>query len=110
MVVYSGRYRFLYGNNHYYELPTMETYLHKMAYLISLLEQIKRYPEADFESLGDIERTLERPNVGDRDWSAESPRRQAAFRAYLDTHTFICEEVLHSLQQLHELKSTSHED
>ena len=78
----------------------MTTYKKKIAYLTSLLVQIKEYSISKLEKLIDmdiLENLLDLLEVSDRKWEYESLENQRAFSHFLNTH--ILERVVNELKQ-----------
>ncbi|MDE5612575.1 MAG: hypothetical protein K2I90_11235, partial [Odoribacter sp.] len=77
-------------------------YMNKLAYIVSLIEQIKRYPIDDlYDSLeiAHIEEVLNMPEIADRNWENDTPLNQKAFLRFLETCISIFEETLNRLER-----------
>lgn len=80
----------------------MSIYMNKLAYIVSLIEQIKRYPIDDlYDSLeiAHIEEVLNMPEIADRNWENDTPLNQKAFLRFLETCISIFEETLNRLER-----------
>ena len=76
--------------------------MNKLAYIVSLIEQIKRYPIDDlYDSLeiAHIEEVLNMPEIADRNWENDTPLNQKAFLRFLETCISIFEETLNRLER-----------
>ena len=54
----------------------MSIYTDKIAYLVSLIEQLKRYPLDDLFDLlevAHVESVLDMPEIADRNWENDTP-------------------------------------
>lgn len=77
-------------------------YRRKMARLISLIVQIKRYGQSELNALLDIKLTeciLNQPLIADRNWSRENPFVQIRFNRFLEVHINCYEKALKSLEE-----------
>ena len=75
--------------------------MNKLAYIVSLIEQIKRYPIDDlYDSLeiAHIEEVLNMPEIADRNWENDTPLNQKAFLRFLETCISIFEKTLNRLE------------
>ncbi len=72
-------------------------YKRKIARLVSLIVQIKRYNYKDFADvlrIEQVERLLDSPQIGDRDWENASNKIRTIFDRFLDVYIGIYEGVL----------------
>lgn len=75
----------------------MSIYTDKMAWLVSLIEQLKRHPFDDVFDLlevAHVEYILDMPEIADRDWEQDSPSHQKTFLRFLNTCISIYEKEL----------------
>lgn len=80
----------------------MSIYTDKTAYLVSLIEQLKRYPSDDLFDLLEIahvEFVLAMPEIADRSWEKDTPLNRAIFLRFLDTCISIYEKTLKELKE-----------
>jgi len=80
----------------------MSIYTDKTAYLVSLIEQLKRYPFDDLLDLLEIahvEFVLAMPEITDRDWKKDTPSNRKIFLRFLDTCISIYEKTLNELKE-----------
>lgn len=79
-----------------------DVYSGKMAYLVSLMEQIKRYrqPRLNFWlEIETLELILDLPGIADRDWTKENPACQQGFLDFLNIHISLYEKALMLLKE-----------
>lgn len=80
----------------------MNYYENKIAYLISLLMQLKAYAPQKVNDLLEIEKIegfLDKPIISDRNWEIERPENQVFFQNYLNDNISVCERVLNLLKE-----------
>lgn len=80
----------------------MNTYKEKMAHLISLIVQIKRFSFKELEKMLDIsqvQKILNMPEVKNRDWENEPSKNQEIFITFLDTYIDIYRRTLETLKK-----------
>lgn len=80
----------------------MNYYENKIAYLISLLMQLKAYaPQKvnDILEVSKIEGFLDKPEISDRNWEIERPENQVFFLNYLNANISVYEKVLNLLKE-----------
>ncbi|WP_251622772.1 hypothetical protein [Odoribacter lunatus] len=80
----------------------MSIYTDKIAYLVSLIEQLKRYPLDDLFDLlevAHVESVLDMPEIADRNWENDTPSNQRTFLRFLDICTSTYEETLNELKE-----------
>lgn len=80
----------------------MSIYTDKIAYLVSLIEQLKRYPLDDLFNLlemAHVEFILDMPEIADRNWENDTPPNQRTFLRFLDIRISTYEETLNELKE-----------
>ena len=80
----------------------MNYYENKIAYLISLLMQLKAYAPQKVNDMLEVEKIegfLDKPIISDRNWEIERPENQIFFLIYLNVNISICEKVLNLLKE-----------
>ena len=80
----------------------MNYYENKIAYLISLLMQLKAYAPQKVNDILEVEKIegfLDKPEISDRNWEIEHPENQASFLNYLNANISVCERVLNLLKE-----------
>ncbi len=80
----------------------MNYYENKIAYLISLLMQLKAYAPQKVNDMLEVEKIegfLDKPIISDRNWEIERPENQIFFLIYLNANISICEKVLNLLKE-----------
>lgn len=79
-----------------------DVYTGKLAYLISLTEQIKRYglPQLDhWLEIEKLEMILDLPAIADRDWTKENSAYQQGLLDFLNIHISVYEKALMLLKE-----------
>lgn len=79
-----------------------DIYTKKMAYLVSLMEQIKRYrqPRLNFWlEIETLELILDLPGIADRDWTKENPAYRQRLLDFLNIHISLYEKALMLLKE-----------
>ncbi|MCM1030839.1 MAG: hypothetical protein NC410_05270 [Oscillibacter sp.] len=79
----------------------MSIYTDKTAYLVSLIEQLKRYSFDDLLDLlevAHVEYVLDMPEITDRNWEHDTLSNRATFLRFLDTCISVYEKTLHELK------------
>lgn len=74
-----------------------DIYTGKLAHLISLMEQIKRYELPQLNHWLEIEKLemiLDLPEIADRDWTKENPNCQQRLLNFLNVHISVYEKTL----------------
>lgn len=92
----------------------MSIYTDKMAHLVSLIEQLKRYPFDDLHQLLETtqaEDILNRQEIAGRNWEKEPPLHQKTFLHFLNTYILTYEKALQQLKEktLPETETTTKE-
>lgn len=80
----------------------MNYYENKIAYLVSLLMQLKAFAPQKVNDMLEIEKIesfLDKPEISDRNWEIERASNQVFFLNYLNTNIAICERVLELLEE-----------
>lgn len=80
----------------------MNYYENKIAYLISLLMQLKAYAPQKVNDMLEVEKIesfLDKPIISDRNWEIERPENQVFFLNYLNANISLCERVLELLKE-----------
>lgn len=80
----------------------MNCYDNKIAYLISLLMQLKAFAPQKINDMLEVQMTedfLDKPEISDRNWETERPENQALFLYYLNVNISICERALNMLKE-----------
>lgn len=80
----------------------MNFFDNQIAYLVSLLMQLKAYAPQKVNDMLEIEKTerlLDRPEISDRNWEKESPEDQVSFLRFLNRNIALCERVLELLKE-----------
>lgn len=80
----------------------MNYYENKIAYLVSLLMQLKAFAPQKVNDMLEIEKIesfLDKPEISDRNWEIEGAANQVFFLNYLNTNIAICERVLELLEE-----------
>ncbi len=84
-----------------------DIYTRKLAHLVSLMEEIKRYNNPQLNQWLEIEKLetiLDMSEIADREWSKESSAYQRIFLDFLNIHTSVYEKAIRRLN-----KKTSNE-
>lgn len=80
----------------------MNYYENKIAYLISLLMQLKTYAPQKVNDMLEVEKIedfLDKPEISDRNWEIERTENQVFFLSYLNANISVCERVLELLKE-----------
>lgn len=80
----------------------MSIYTDKIARLVSLIEQLKRYPFDDLLDLlevAHVEYILDMPEIADRDWAKDHPLHQKTFLRFLNICISTYEKTLKQLKE-----------
>lgn len=80
----------------------MSIYTDKIAYLISLIEQLKRHPFnnlPDLLEVAQVEFVLDMPEIADRNWENDTPLNQRIFLRFLNTCISTYEKTLNKLRE-----------
>lgn len=83
-------------------VATSRSYKCKLAHLVSLMEEIKRYEQPRLNQWLEIEKLemiLDLPEIADREWSKEHPAYQRIFLDFLNTHTSVYEKAIRLLNE-----------
>ncbi len=83
----------------------MSIYTDKTAYLVSLIEQLKRYPFDDLLDLlkiAHVEYVLDMPEIAGHDWEHDSPSNRTTFLRFLNTCISTYEKTLNELKEENE--------
>lgn len=86
-----------------------DVYTGKLAYLVSLTEQIKRYRLPQLNQWLEIEKLeliLDLPGIADRDWTKENPAYQQGFLDFLNIHISLYEKALILLKERRNRQTT----
>lgn len=79
-----------------------DVYTGKMAYLVSLMEQIRHYRQPRLNFWLEIEKLeiiLDLPAIADRDWTKENPAYQQRLLDFLNIHISLYEKALMLLKE-----------
>lgn len=79
-----------------------DIYTGKIAYLVSLTEQIKRYglPQLNhWLEIEKLEMILDQPGIADRNWTKENPAYQKGLLNFLNIHISVYEKSLMLLKE-----------
>lgn len=79
-----------------------DVYTAKIAYLVSLTEQIKRYglPQLNhWLEIEKLEMILDQPGIADRDWTKENLAYQQGLLDFLNIHISVYEKALMLLKE-----------
>lgn len=79
-----------------------DVYTGKIAYLVSLMEQIKRYglPQLNhWLEIEKLEMILDLPGISDRDWTKENAAYQQRLLVFLNIHISLYEKALMLLKE-----------
>lgn len=80
----------------------MNFFENQIAYLVSLLMQLKAYAPEKVNKMLEIEKIegfLDKPEISDRNWEKECPENQVFFLNFLNTNISICERTLELLKE-----------
>lgn len=79
----------------------MSIYRNKIAHLVSLITQIKKFSSQKINDTFEIETVegiLDIPEISDRDWENECLKNQKAFLFFLNTYISIYERLIELLK------------
>ncbi len=80
-----------------------DIYTKKLAHLVSLMEEIKRYEQPRLNQWLEIEKLemiLDLPEIADREWSKELSAYQRIFLDFLNIHTSVYEKAIRLLNEI----------
>ena len=80
----------------------MNFFENQIAYLISLLMQLKACAPEKVNKMLEIEKIegfLDKPEISDRNWEKECSDNQVSFLNYLNTNISVCERILELLKE-----------
>lgn len=80
----------------------MVYYKSEIAYLVSLIMQLKTYaPQSVIDRLGiqKTEKCLDRPEIADWDWENETLDNQLLFQTFLQVNICLCELALEQFKE-----------